>query len=654
MSPGAVTVEAMTTAYQPTLLQDGPGLHEVDFVVVDLETTGGSPHADRITEIGAVRVRGGEVLGELATLVDPGRSIPPTITVLTGITDAMVIGAPREEEVIPTFLEFARGAVLVAHNARFDIGFLRAACERLGAEWPRAQVVDTVALARRVVTRDEAPNHKLGSLARLFCATVTPDHRALTDARATVDVLHGLLGRLASLGVTHLADLASAADPVPQAVRRKASLADGLPAAPGVYQFLDESGRVLYVGTATNLRTRVRSYFTAAEKRRRMAEMVRIATRVHPIVVATALEAAVRELRLIAELTPPYNRRSRAPQREPWIRLTQEPFPRASIVRKVAREPGTAVLGPFRSRSAATAALEAIASGFALRTCTQRLPRIPAPGASACVLAELGRCHAPCIGGTDVAGYGALVGDFERFCAGETTPYLTRVSERLNALVAQERYEEAALERDRCQALLQGAARAQRLASLGADELLAARPLPAAPASQPGQGAGTLGSLASLGADAMAPGGQPGSDSAGLFGGAAAATGPAGPRPGRVWEVICVRHGRLAGSALAPSTASVLETAAALRLTSEHVEEPTEWAGSALAEETELIARWLESPGVRLLTVTGLGPALPRDGAQRVLADLPAHLMAAVGAAVTDGASDDPAPDGASAGEDAA
>ncbi|WP_454300571.1 DEDD exonuclease domain-containing protein [Salana multivorans] len=285
-----------TTSVQPTLLQDGPGLHEVDFVVVDLETTGGSATADRITEIGAVRVRGGEVTGELGTLVNPGRAIPPTITVLTGITDAMVVTAPPEEEVLPTFLEFARDAVLVAHNARFDMGFLRAACERMGLEWPRPVVVDTLALARRVVTRDEAPNHKLGSLARLFRAQVAPDHRALTDARATVDVLHGLLARLAPLGVTHLSDLVTAADPVPEAVRRKATLADGLPPLPGVYQFLDAQDRILYVGTATNLRSRVRSYFTASEKRRRITEMLRIATRVHPIPAPTPLEASVREL----------------------------------------------------------------------------------------------------------------------------------------------------------------------------------------------------------------------------------------------------------------------------------------------------------------------------------------------------------------------
>ena len=163
---------------------------------------------DAITEIGAVKVRGGAVLGELATLVDPGRSIPPQIVRLTGITSAMVYDAPRIDAVLPTFLEFAGGAVLVAHNAGFDIGFLRAAADALPDRLAAArQVLCTVRLARRVLTRDEAPSVRLAALARLFGATTHPTHRALDDARATVDVLHGLIERVGNQGVHTYADL---------------------------------------------------------------------------------------------------------------------------------------------------------------------------------------------------------------------------------------------------------------------------------------------------------------------------------------------------------------------------------------------------------------------------------------------------------------
>src|SRR6478609_2147662 len=204
----------------------GEPLREITFVVVDLETTGGSSLTEAITEIGAVKVRGGEVLGEFATLVDPGRSIPPQITMLTGITDYMVADAPRIATVLPAFLEFIRGSVVVAHNARFDVGFLRAACVRQQLPWPGPAVVDTVRLARTVLPRAEAPTVRLSALAQLLGARTRPDHRALTDARATVDVLHALFERLGSLGVHSLSELHDATRDVAPQRRRKRGLAD--------------------------------------------------------------------------------------------------------------------------------------------------------------------------------------------------------------------------------------------------------------------------------------------------------------------------------------------------------------------------------------------------------------------------------------------
>ncbi|MDQ1632275.1 MAG: polymerase subunit epsilon, partial [Frankiaceae bacterium] len=320
-------------------------LRETTFVVVDLETTGGSAASCEITEIGAVKVRGGEILGEMQTLVRPSTAIPAFIAVLTGITDTMVATAPRLEAALPAFLEFARGAVLVAHNAPFDLGFLKAACTRVGVAWPAAESLDTARLARRVLTRDEAPNCKLATLAQLFRATEPPCHRALADARATVDVLHGLFERLGNLGVHTVEELQAFSALVPQAVRRKRHLADGLPSAPGVYMFRDGRGHVLYIGVSRNLRTRVRSYFTASEPRARMAEMVGIAESVDAVPCAHALEAEVRELRLIAEHKPRYNRRSRFPERSIFLKLTVEPFPRISQVRQV-RADGAVYLGP--------------------------------------------------------------------------------------------------------------------------------------------------------------------------------------------------------------------------------------------------------------------------------------------------------------------
>src|SRR3954453_4546831 len=213
-----------------------------------------------ITEVDAVKVRGGEVLGEFQTLVNPHQAIPAFIAVLTGITDSMVAAAPRIEQVLPQFLEFAHGCVLVAHNAPFDVGFLRHFAEQQDRPWPRFEVIDTARLARRVITRDDAPNCKLSSLAVTFHATTTPNHRALSDARATVDVLHGLMARLGNLWVPTIEELQTFSPPVTTAQRRTRHLAEQFPHAPGVYLFRDDRDRVLYVGTSKDLRTRVRTY----------------------------------------------------------------------------------------------------------------------------------------------------------------------------------------------------------------------------------------------------------------------------------------------------------------------------------------------------------------------------------------------------------
>ncbi|GAB3861716.1 hypothetical protein GCM10029963_66690 [Micromonospora andamanensis] len=178
-------------------------------------------------------MRGGEELGVLATLVNPGVPIPPFITVLTGITQAMLLPAPPIEQVLPSFLEFISDAVLVAHNAPYDVGFLKAACAKHGYRWPNPRVLDTAALARRVLLRDEVPNRKLGTLAAYFRAATQPTHRALDDARATVDVLHGLIGRLGGHRVDTVGDAIEFARAVTPTQRRKRHLADGLPRSPG-------------------------------------------------------------------------------------------------------------------------------------------------------------------------------------------------------------------------------------------------------------------------------------------------------------------------------------------------------------------------------------------------------------------------------------
>jgi len=529
----------------------GTPLREVTFVVVDLETTGGSPASCAITEVGAVKVRGGEVLGSFQTLVNPDDAIPPFIAVLTGITDAMVATAPRVDTVLPAFLEFARGAVLVAHNAPFDVGFLRAGCERLGLVWPAFASVDTARLARRVLTRDESPDCKLSSLARLFRTEVAPCHRALADAQATVDVLHGLIGRLGGLGVHSLEELRSFSAQVSPHQRRKRHLADPLPHAPGVYLFRDARDRVLYVGKSTDLRSRVRHYFVASEPRTRMAEMVGLADRVDGIVCAHGLEAEVRELRLIAEHKPRYNRRSRFPESAVYLKLTVEPFPRLALVRRVLDDAAT-YLGPFGSRRAAELALAALHEALPLRQCTGRLsPRRQTP---ACVLAEMGRCGAPCTGAQDVTAYAEHAEAARHAISHDPRVVVAALGRRIAGLGEQQRFEDAASFRDRLAAFIGAASRLQRLSALARCRLLV--------------------------------GGRPAK-----HGG---------------WELAVVTHGRLTAAGVVPPGAAPRPYVDAL-VASAEVTVPTGRGPTpcATAEEMECVLRWLENPGTRLVELDG-------------------------------------------------
>lgn len=203
--------DSVNSSWQSTLQELGRPLKETTFVVLDLETTGGAPHLGAaITEIGAVKVRGGVTLGEFKTFIDPGHPVPAYITELTGITDEMVFQSPTIDQIFPSLLEFlgsAESTVLVAQNAPFDLSFLTFAARAHGYQWPRYHVLDTAIIARKVLSRDEVPNCKLGTLAQFFGTSTTPNHRALDDARATVDVFHGLLERLGTHDIYTLEEL---------------------------------------------------------------------------------------------------------------------------------------------------------------------------------------------------------------------------------------------------------------------------------------------------------------------------------------------------------------------------------------------------------------------------------------------------------------
>ena len=430
----------------------GTPLAEATLVVVDLETTGTDPAADAITEIGAVKVRGGEVLGEFRTFVDPERPIPAYIASLTGITDAAVAEAPSIRTVLPMFLDFAGDAALVAHNARFDIGFLSAQAAACEITWPRPRVLDTLALARTVFRRDEVRDHRLSTLARHVGAGITPDHRALSDARATVDVLHAIIERLGPSGASTLEDLGTAHRRASPVQLRKKHLAEDVPPVPGVYQFLDAQGAVLYVGTSHNVRSRVRTYFTAAETRRKVLDMLPRAESVRVIECATATEASIRELRIIGREKPPSNRHGLHPEKAHWLRLG--PGTQGLRTARLAKpeQDGSAQIGPLSSRHDAEPLRGLLTDAVMGRGAALDSPGRALPG-------------------------GGHRERIRRAMTEDPTEVLDHVAGRLRSHVGAGRYEEAEKLRRLALAFLTAARRASRLRALADVPLLiAARP----------------------------------------------------------------------------------------------------------------------------------------------------------------------------------
>jgi DNA polymerase-3 subunit epsilon len=328
-------------------LAEPPGaallLEDATYVVVDLETTGLRPGQSGICEIGAVRLRGFEVEAEFETLVDPGQPIAAGASAVTGLRNEHLRGAPRPAEAVQSFLAFAGDAVLVAHNARFDLAFLDRETERLTGSRIGSPVVDTVRLARRLLAGRVA-GFGLGQLAWFLGTAERPCHRALPDARATAELLLALIGLAQERGARTVADLTELAATRTRRLLDKRHLAFGAPTRPGVYLFLGRNDHVLYVGRARDLRARLRSYFRSDRQRPAVEAAVAAAERIEWRVTGSELEAALEELRLIRELRPPGNARVSRPERLVWLRQRGD-----SVVASTRPSP----VGPLRSRRTA-------------------------------------------------------------------------------------------------------------------------------------------------------------------------------------------------------------------------------------------------------------------------------------------------------------
>ncbi|MEX1994875.1 MAG: exonuclease domain-containing protein [Steroidobacteraceae bacterium] len=360
-----------------------------EIACVDLETTGGHAVRDRVIEAGIVLLRDGEVVEEYSTLVNPGVRIPYAIQQFTGISQAMVADAPRFNEVANALLSRLEGRLFVAHNARFDYGFLRSEFRRLGTRF-RAPVLCTVRLSRALTP--ELRGHNLDAVMQRYGIACGARHRALGDARVLADFLRIARERWPAEQLEAIVEKLRGTQRLPPQL--DASLADELPEAPGVYLFHGENEALLYVGKAKNLATRVLAHF-ADPRARREQELFRLVRRIEWIETAGEFGALVTEARLIKERRPLLNRRLRGSDGFWAIRLGGDVNePTAAIVPlDPAEDPGEKY-GLFRRQVDAVRALDGLVREYEL--CAKSLGLERAEGS--CIGYQLGRCRGTCVG----------------------------------------------------------------------------------------------------------------------------------------------------------------------------------------------------------------------------------------------------------------
>lgn len=429
-----------------------PDLLEVPFVALDLETTGARTGTSKITEIGAVRIEGLREVATFHTLVNPMRSIPRMITEITGITQEMVADAPRIEQVIPELLEFLRGAVVVAHNAGFDVGFLNYELRRLKGRELGDGAIDTLPLARAL-----APglvNYKLATVAESLGAPVAACHRALADAQAAGHVFVTLMSRLREQGVTRLSEARAFMVSSARAATEKLALTRELPLAPGAYRFVDRDGRVIYVGHGERLQEQVRSHFTGMPSNAgKMRQAIRLVERIEWEETHTPLEAILREHQLILEHRPSCNQHGVRPETYAYLKVRQagpglclyvsSRTPRTLVTGDPGSKGGSShqVLGPFRGRSRLISALDLLQRCYPIRDCPRQ------PQARPCDRGRTGGCLAPCLGDPAIRRrHDRLVRQILSWLGGRTDGDLVEPARRVEELAAelaeQKRYEE--------------------------------------------------------------------------------------------------------------------------------------------------------------------------------------------------------------------
>lgn len=364
-----------------------------DLIFLDLETTGANASFDRITEIGVVEVSAAGEVTEWSTLVNPEMRIPPMIERLTGINNDMVAQAPTFAALADSLFERLQGKLLIAHNARFDYGFLRNSFKRLGTRY-QTPVLCTVKLSRRMFPQHH--RHNLDTLISRHGISVSERHRALADARA-IHQFVGLCAAEAPERLRQIVDELLKAPAMPLGVAE--DVIDAIPEAPGVYLFYGEGSVMLYVGKSVGLRSRVMSHFSGDHRAHKDMRISQQITRVDWIETAGELGALLLEARLIKQLQPVHNRRLRD-NRELCAFALQENaegllVPQVQYAHDLDLRNTANIYGRFKSRREGLKVLESFADSFQL--CRRALGIEPARSGP-CFAYQLKRCRGLCCG----------------------------------------------------------------------------------------------------------------------------------------------------------------------------------------------------------------------------------------------------------------
>lgn len=450
-------MKAVSEILSPEAAETISSLNDTVFTVFDVETTGLSAVNNRMTEIGIVKIRGGEIIDEYETLMNPGEFIPPYITQMTGITNEMVHKKPAFEELAPQILNFigSSGVILGGHNVRFDYSFLNESLLRAGYNRLEYPSLCTARLARRLSR--SLPSKSLDSLKRHFGIYTKRKHRAIDDARATAQILSIFIEQLVSEFEFETADeiigfqfkkIYDDTKTTARFKKLKINLKE-VPQKPGIYFMFNKNDEIIYIGKAKSLKERLGSYFYHnTSHSTKVKKLVRYVHRVEWETTGSELSALLAESRMIKSHKPRFNSAIKSYRKFPFIKIdVNRAFPKVQKVFEIIPD-GAKYYGPFASSFTVNNLIERINRLYKLRKCDD-INLKPAKNHSTCMYFEIGQCGAPCNFTSSAAEYHREVKRVDKFLLSDSEEGAVRFLEREMEIAAgEENFEHASHLRD--------------------------------------------------------------------------------------------------------------------------------------------------------------------------------------------------------------